>query len=81
MNHALHILSGNIELAALHGAAANENRAVIGLQFIKGDIFADFCIEVNLNAQVFHDLDFRIEDFFGKAVFGNTNRHPTARYG
>ena len=36
---------------------------------------------MNLDAQILNDLDLRIQNFFGKAVFGNTDGHPATGYG
>ena len=81
MNNALHIFAGNVEFAALHGTAADEDGAVIRLQFIKGNILANPLIEVNLHTQVFDDFDFRLQNILGQAVFGNTHGQPATRNG
>ncbi|OPY87848.1 MAG: hypothetical protein A4E71_00822 [Smithella sp. PtaU1.Bin162] len=80
VDHTLHIFTGNVELAALHGTAADKYRVKILLQFIEGNIFADSSVQVNFHTQVFDDFYFRIQNVFGKAVFGNTHGHPAASH-
>ena len=81
MNDALHLLSGDVQLAGEHGPAADEDGIIVLPEFFKGDILADAGVEVNLHAQVLDHLDLRLQDVLGEAVFGDPHRHPAARHG
>ena len=80
MDHTLHVFAGDIELAALHGAAADKDRVKIAFQFVEGNVSANSGIEINLYAQILNDFNFRIENILGQAVFGNADSHPAARH-
>ena len=60
---------------------ADEYGIMVAFQLINGYILTDPGIKFDFDAQVFNDLDFCIEDFFGEAVFGNSDGEPSTRDG
>ena len=78
VNDPLHVLAGDVQFAGEDRPAADEDGVVVLLKLLKGKIFADRGVEVNLDAQVLDDPDFRLEDVLRKTVFGNADSEPAA---
>ena len=68
------VLSGDSELQALPGADSQVNGAgTVLAKFIKGQVFTDGCIGMDLDAVSFQILYFRIQNLAGQTMFGNSS--------
>jgi len=73
-----HIFAGDIQLAAVDGPATDKHRIEVALQLRKGNVLADSRIQMDLDAQIFDNLDLRPENVLGEPVFGNAHGKPAA---
>jgi len=81
VDDALHILAGDVELAAVDGPATDEHRVIVTLELPEGDVLAHGGVEMDLDPQILDDLDLCPEHVLGEAVLGNAHGEPAARHG
>ncbi len=78
VDHALHVLAGDVELARELCAHAEEQGVVVLAELLQGDRLADLLVAEDLHAHVGHGLDLGVEDVAGQAVLGDAEGHPSA---